>query len=111
MSTATGITRHGIALPLDRIADLCRRLYVRELALFGSFLGDDFGPESDLDFLVDFRTSDLGPWSGKLFDMQAALEAIVGRRVDLVLKDSVEGSPNPIRRQHILGTAKVIQES
>lgn len=71
--------------------------------MFGSFLGDDF--------LVDFRTSDLGPWAGKLFDMQAALGAIVGRKVDLLLKDSVEGSPNTIRRQHILGTAKVLHES
>ena len=37
----------------EQVADFCRR-WQRELALFGSVLRDDFGPESDLDVLVTF---------------------------------------------------------
>jgi predicted nucleotidyltransferase len=44
----------AIEIPQDLVADLCRRYKVRQLALFGSALRDDFGPESDVDFLVEF---------------------------------------------------------
>ena len=39
---------------LDRglLSEFCRRWRIRELCLFGSALRDDFGPESDLNFLV-----------------------------------------------------------
>jgi len=41
---------------LDRglLAAFCRRWRIRELCVFGSALRDDFGPDSDLDFLVSF---------------------------------------------------------
>jgi hypothetical protein len=44
-------------LPIDsrRLADLCRRYHVRKLVFFGSVLRDDFGPESDVDVLVEFE--------------------------------------------------------
>ena len=36
------------------LVDLCRRYRVRSLAVFGSAARDDFGPESDVDLLVEF---------------------------------------------------------
>ncbi|MFM1919461.1 MAG: hypothetical protein RLZZ303_1095, partial [Candidatus Hydrogenedentota bacterium] len=33
-------------LPIPAIAELCRMFQVRELAVFGSYLRDDFSPES-----------------------------------------------------------------
>lgn len=107
MSTVTTISRHGITLPMDRIAEFCRRWKVREMAVFGSFLRDDFRPDSDLDFLYTFD-SDVG-WT--LFDlvrMEQELTAIVGRPVDLVDRCSIEKSENWIRRRAILGSAEVI---
>jgi uncharacterized protein len=56
MSATTMITRHGITLPTDQIAESCRRWKIRELAVFGSFLRDDFGDQSDIDLLIDPRT-------------------------------------------------------
>ena len=47
--------RHGITIPEAAIADFCRRNHIRKLAFFGSFLTDDFGPESDIDMLVEFE--------------------------------------------------------
>jgi uncharacterized protein len=111
MGIMTTISRHGITLPTDRIAELCRRYGVRELSLFGSLLRDDFRPESDIDFLVVFGDDDQGPWMEKLIRMEDDLRVLLGRKVDLIPKESVLRSENWIRRDHILGTAQVIYGS
>ena len=107
MNTTTTISRHGMTLPMDQIAEFCLRWKIRELAVFGSFLRDDFRPDSDLDFLYTFAGS--VDWT--LFDlvtMNQELAAIVGRPVDLVERKSIERSENWIRRRAILSTAEVI---
>jgi predicted nucleotidyltransferase len=42
----------NIDIPMDKIADFCRRWNIAELALFGSVLREDFRPDSDIDVLV-----------------------------------------------------------
>ncbi len=54
MSTTATVSRNGITLPMEQIVEFCRRWKIRELAVFGSFLRDDFRPDSDLDFLYTF---------------------------------------------------------
>jgi predicted nucleotidyltransferase len=108
MDTTTAITRHGVTLPPKQIAELCRKYNVVELSVFGSLLRDDFGPESDIDFLVVFQDDDYGPWMGKLLHMEEDLSALLGRKADLVPKDSIVQSENWIRKNHILNTAEVI---
>ncbi len=44
-----------VRIPEEALAVLCRRYHVRRLALFGSALREDFGPESDVDVLVEFE--------------------------------------------------------
>ncbi len=94
----------GIDVPTERIAAFCRKWRVTEFALFGSVLRDDFGPDSDIDVLVE-----LGPNHGlSLFDwvdMIGELKALFGREVDLVSK---RGLRNPFRRHEILTTREVI---
>jgi predicted nucleotidyltransferase len=94
-----------IEIPQAALADLCRRFRVAELALFGSVLRDDFRPDSDVDLLVTFE-----PGARRdLFDlaeMQRELEALLGRRVDLVERRAVEASENYIRRKHILSSLR-----
>lgn len=95
---------HNIELTEERVADFCQRWKVIELALFGSVLRDDFGPDSDIDVLVTF-TANCG-WS--LFDlaqMQEELKDIFQREVDLVEK---EGLRNPFRRHEILNHMEVV---
>jgi predicted nucleotidyltransferase len=72
---------HNVEVPQGRIAEFCRRHHVRRLALFGSILGDDFGPESDVDVLVEFEPGHTPGLS--FFAMQDELGEILGRRVDL----------------------------
>ena len=94
-------------LPMDQLLGWCGCWKVRELALFGSALRDDYGPDSDLDLLVTF-TDDSG-WG--LFDhvqMQQELEALLGHKVDLISRRAVEHSHNWLRRREILNTARVI---
>jgi predicted nucleotidyltransferase len=70
-----------LALPQDEIAAFCRRHHITRLALFGSILHDDFGPESDVDVLVEFETGHVPGLA--FFAMQDELSAILGRQVDL----------------------------
>jgi predicted nucleotidyltransferase len=87
----------------DRLAQLCRRYGVRELSLFGSALREDFGPDSDVDVLVEFDPSaQVGFLT--LSKMRRELSALVGRRVDLVPKRGLKES---IRRA-VLDSARVI---
>ncbi len=93
-----------IDIPKDKITEFCRKWKIREFAIFGSAVGDDFRPDSDVDVLVVFQ--DNAEWS--LFDLISAeeeLKQIFGRKVDLVEKKAIR---NPFRRQHILSHREVI---
>ena len=39
----------------DTLAAFCKRHRIAKLSLFGSILRDDFGPDSDIDVLVEFE--------------------------------------------------------
>ena len=94
----------NVKLDREALAEFCRKWRVRELSLFGSAVRDDFGPESDLDFLVSFDPE--APWSlWDLMEMKEELEALFGRRVDLVEKEALR---NPWRKREILRTYEVI---
>lgn len=96
-----------IDIPREKIEGFCRRWRIVELALFGSALREDFGPDSDVDVLVRFDPEA----RHTLFDMvrmQDELEVILGREIDLVERTAIERSRNYIRRKAILGSAEVI---
>ena len=86
------------------IVSLAIKYKIKELALFGSVLRDDFGDQSDIDILVQFdKTAELSLFD--VFEVKEELEKVLGREVDLVEK---EGLRNPYRRDRILRTAKVV---
>jgi predicted nucleotidyltransferase len=93
-----------ITIDRERLASFCRRYHVLELSLFGSVLRPDFGPESDVDVLVELEPDhglDLFDWR----DMIGELESIFGRSVDLVSKHGIR---NPYRRRNILSAYEVL---
>ena len=95
-----------IPMPVCELARFCRRWKIRELALFGSALRDDFGAHSDVDILVDFETDT--DWSLlNHIQMQQELQTLLGRKVDLISKRALEHSGNWLLRREILSTAKV----
>lgn len=88
----------------EKLAEFCRKRRVAELALFGSVLRDDFGPDSDVDVLVTFAP-DAHPSLFDLVEMREELKEVFGREVDIVEK---AGLRNPYRRRAILDTAEVV---
>ncbi len=90
-----------IEIPREAIIAFCQKWQIVEFAMFGSVLREDFRPDSDVDVLVTFAPNvhwTLAQW----LEMIRELEAIFGRKVDLVERHLVEQSPNYIRRRHIL---------
>lgn len=98
------VRRPRIHVPTEHLVSFCQKWKVRELALFGSVLRDDFGPDSDVDILVELMP-DHGLSLFDWVDMIDELKVIFGRDIDLVSK---KGLRNPFRRHEILSTCEVI---
>jgi hypothetical protein len=93
----------GTRIAFDRagLAEFCRRRHIRKLSLFGSVLRDDFGPDSDVDVLVEFEP---GHVPGLAFvDVEAELSELLGRKVDL----NTPGFLSPYIRDVVLSEAEV----
>ena len=96
--------RLAISIDRERIAEFCRKWRVKELSIFGSALGEDFRPDSDVDVLVVFGEG--AEWD--LFDHLHAgeeLRLLFARDADPVEKQAIR---NPFRRHHILNHREVI---
>ncbi|MHB0879107.1 MAG: nucleotidyltransferase family protein, partial [Anaerolineae bacterium] len=70
-----------IDVQAEELAVFCRRHHIRRLALFGSILREDFGPESDIDVLVEFEPEHVPGLS--FYRIQDELSQLLGRKVDL----------------------------
>ena len=75
------MARARIDIPEERLAEFCQRHHVRRLSLFGSVLRDDFGPDSDVDILVEFEPGFVPGLD--FFALEDELAQILGRKVDL----------------------------
>lgn len=94
----------NIDIKMDKIKAFCIKWEVVEFSLFGSVLGDDFRPDSDIDALIDFRKN--SRWD--LFDlveMREELKEIFGREIDLVEKGTIR---NPFRERSIMTSREVL---
>jgi predicted nucleotidyltransferase len=85
------------------IAALCRRNHIRSLAVFGSALRDDFGPDSDVDLLVEFEPEHT-PGLIRLAAIEEELGRVLGRRADLV---TAKGLSKHIRDRVLAGAEPV----
>lgn len=93
-----------IPLPKDRIARFCRRHHIQRLALFGSVVRNDFGPDSDVDVLVQFEPGKTPGW--EFFEMQDELTRILGRSVDL----NTPGFLSRYFRDRVVAEAETVYE-
>jgi predicted nucleotidyltransferase len=90
-----------LAVSPEALASFCRRWKIAKLEVFGSILREDFGVESDVDFLVSFEPG-AGPAGFDWFQLKEELGQLVGRKVDVLERRLVEQSRNLYRRYHIL---------
>jgi predicted nucleotidyltransferase len=84
-----------------KLAEVCRRYNVGQLAVFGSAARGEARPESDIDVLVEFLPESkvgLLDYTGLMLD----LSDLFGRKVDLVSKRGLK----PLLRDSILREAR-----
>ena len=80
-----------IAISQPAIDGFCQRHRIRKLSLFGSVLTQRFGPESDVDFLVEFEPAA----SISYFDlvgMEMELSEVIGRKGDRLARAQRSGA-------------------
>ncbi|MBN2305191.1 MAG: nucleotidyltransferase family protein [Anaerolineae bacterium] len=94
-----------ITLPQDILAAFCQQYHIRRLSLFGSVLRDDFGPDSDIDVLVEFEPGHT-PGLITLAGIEIELTDLVGRQVDM----RTPGDLSRYFRQDVLDHAQVQYE-
>ncbi|OGO37530.1 MAG: nucleotidyltransferase [Chloroflexi bacterium RBG_16_56_8] len=93
----------NVTLPRATIAEFCRRNHITRLALFGSVLGDDFRPDSDVDVLVEFEPGYV-PGFFRIARLERELSAMLdGRKVDLRTPQDL----SRYFRSKVLATAEV----
>ena len=91
-----------IRVPVETVADFCRRHHIRRLSVFGSVLRDDFSQGSDVDVLVEFEQGHVPGF--RFLDLQDELSRLIGRRVDL-------NTPNSLSRHfrdRVLAEAQLV---
>ena len=86
---------------VKRIAHL---YHIKELALFGSAVRDDFNKDSDVDLLVVFEDKANISYFD-IIEIKQEFERLFHRQVDLVEKGAIK---NPYRRKTILNNARTI---
>jgi predicted nucleotidyltransferase len=91
-----------IQIPQHAISEFCRKHRIRKLSLFGSVLREDFGPESDVDVLVEFERGST-PGLITLASLEIELSGILGRKVDL----RTPGDLSRYFRDDVIRTAEV----
>src|SRR4051794_38199832 len=92
-----------IAIDRDAVSEFCRRHHILRLALFGSVLGEDFRPDSDVDVLVEFQPGHVPGL--KFVSIERELASLLsGRRVDMVTPKFL----NPRMREQVMNSAEPI---
>jgi predicted nucleotidyltransferase len=86
----------------EKIKEFCEKHRIRKLSVFGSFLRKDFGPDSDLDILVEFEPGQKVGFL-KLAEMERELSEILNHKVDL----RTPAELSRYFRQEVLDSAEV----
>ena len=82
----------------------CEKYRIRRLEVFGSAARGQAAADSDADLLVTLDESATVS-TAELLEMAGEAEELIGRRVDFVVRQSLEKSPNRFACEHILATA------
>ena len=90
----------ALSVSQEKVDDFCRKNHIKRLAFFGSVLRGDFGPDSDLDVIVEFEPGHVPGL--RYFAMERELSEIIGRRVDL----NTPGSLSKYFRDRVLAEAE-----
>ena len=93
-----------IPINIDGIPAFCSKWKVRQLGLIGSVLRSDFGPNSDVDVVVEFDPD--ATWSMlDVVQMRDELATLFARPVDIIEESAIR---NPYMLDSIRRTKRVV---
>ena len=92
-----------IPISQEKLENFCQSHRIRRLALFGSYLRDSFGPESDIDVLVEFE-DDAQIGFLALARIQRELSELLQRKVDVVPVTGLK----PVIMEDVLKESEVV---
>lgn len=87
------LTAENIFSVLREHSDMLKKLSVRKIGVFGSYVRGEQKLRSDIDFLVEFEK----PTFDNFMDLVFSLEKYLGRKVDVI----TEGSLSPYIRPYV----------
>ncbi len=93
-------------MPKDKLAEFCKKNYIKKLSLFGSALHGTLGPDSDIDLLVEFEEGHT-PGLFSIVKMEMELAEALGRKVDL----RTPGDLSRYFRDEVVRSAKLEYQS
>ena len=92
-----------LSIPRQQLSAFCQENGIKRLAIYGSALREDFGPDSDIDVLVEFEKDRIPGLLG-VAGMEIELSSLFsGRKVDLRTPEDL----SPYFRQDVLDAAEV----
>ncbi len=96
-----------ITLPSARdLTEFCRKSKIQELGIFGHVFDSDFGDDATVEVLVHFRHGQF--ILPELSRVELALGTMFGRGVKMIERAQVDASFNPILRQRLGKSLKLL---
>ncbi len=93
----------------DDLKNICQKLKIKRLYVFGSIVSDKFNEESDIDFLISFADSlTIEEYTDNYFSLHYQLRAIFNREIDIITERSLS---NPYFIESINETKELIYEA
>ncbi len=98
----------NLAIDRNPLRIFCRKWAVTQVALSGSVLRGDLGPDSDADVMLSFASAACPSLLDLSDEVQREMCAVFGRKVDVTTRRGVEEFHHPFRRSELLAAAEVI---
>ncbi len=98
---------YKLKIPEEQLRKICEKYLVKELAVFGSVLDENFNDDSDIDLLYTFQDNAEHSLFSKV-RIKEEFEKLFGRPVDLISRNAIEKSRNIYKKRAILEHSKVI---
>ena len=101
----------GLDVPREKIAEICRRHRIVEMAVFGSAARGDMRPDSDIDIMVELDPTARIGWD--FFSLGDELSELFGHSVDFGVKDGLKpyAKPSALRDAVIIYAASLRRRS
>jgi predicted nucleotidyltransferase len=74
------------------IYHICKLHKVKTLFVFGSVLNNNFGKDSDIDFIVDINSSDPIEYAENYFDIKFKLQDLFKKPIDLLEQKGIKNN-------------------